>query len=178
MVDGSCNVGRNNHVFVHASRANEGIISMKNIFPGTRTVFYITVFYIVLSTALDVLKWTSENLSGFGLEVAGTVLLVCVSYAVCRFLIPALGLASVNEIITLIWAFTLFCIPMYCVLGIIAFFEIKSTYVIGFLYFLGFIGSTLLHMAWNMRAYRTQEIITLQEAHARSDRSLENDKNA
>jgi hypothetical protein len=150
---------------------------MKTMFPGTRTTFRITVFFVVLSVALEVWEWAGSNFSGFGLELSHWVLFASVYYAGSRCLIPAFGLMSVNESVSLYWAgFCFFFVPVVISSGIIALFKINSPYLIGFLYFLAFIEGCLIHMVWNIRAFRTHKIVILREVSAQSDSSFKEDK--
>ena len=149
---------------------------MKTAFPGTRTVFRITGFFIVLRIAWDVSAWAGVNLSGFGPELTNMVTFSFTFYAGSRLLIPALGLMSVNESVSLFWAgFFFFWVPFVSMRGIIVLLEINSPYMIGLLYFLAFIEGCLIHMIWNIRAFRTHKVICLREASVQSDCSFKND---
>jgi hypothetical protein len=134
-----------------------------SVFPGTRTAICTLIFTIALFSAFDVWGWIDSNYSGFIVMLSGSILTACVFYAFSRCLIPAFGLMSVHESVSLYWAsLFFFYIPLSVSACVIELFEIESPYLIGFVYFLAIAVGVFVHMAWNVRAFRSHKIVILK----------------
>jgi hypothetical protein len=97
------------------------------LLPGERTVFCISIFFIALSLAFDVWEWIDSNYGGCFVVLSGWTLFACVYYVVSRCLIPALGLMSVYDSVSLYWAgFFMFGLPGAISNSVIDLFEIES----------------------------------------------------
>ncbi len=127
-------------------------------FPGQKTVFRVCAAFIAANAIWRLWEWLGRNVSGFGLDLSRMILFAVGMFVIDVTVFPVLGM-PVRESISLYWAgFTFFWVPLFAVQLAVFIFHITSTPAIVVLYILAFIGGTLLHMAWNLRAFRPHEI--------------------